>query len=130
METPQIAKRRRRKHVLRIVEDIRQGRVRFKLPGYYLHGKRARKFFEPRGEAERFAEAEQVKRETLGTRATHINGALAEDAVRAAELLKPHALTVFDAARLAADSIVKLAPFNASVRDAVGFYVEMMQKRQ
>jgi hypothetical protein len=79
---------------LRIIEDIREGRVRFKLAGYYLHGKRARKFFETLEEAETFVQAEQVKRENLGTRARHIHGALAEDAVRVAELLRPHALTV------------------------------------
>jgi len=49
---------------------------------------------------------------------------LAEDAVRAADLLRPHGITVFDAAHLAAESVVKLAPYGVGVGEAVDFYVE------
>jgi integrase/recombinase XerD len=130
MDAPQIASRRRRKHVLRIAEDMQEGRVRFKVAGLYIHGKRARKYFATRAEAETFIEAEEIKRENLGTRATHIDGPLAEDAVRAADLLRPHGMTVFDAARLATESVVKLAPYGVGVGEAVNFYVETMRQRQ
>lgn len=129
MDTPQIASRRRRKHVLRIVEDIREDRVRFKIAGLYVHGKRARRYFETRGEAETFVESEEIKRVNLGTRAAHIDGSLAEDAVRAAEILRPHGLAVFDAARLAAESVVKLSPLGVGIGQAVEFYVEAMRQR-
>ncbi|MBA2436641.1 MAG: hypothetical protein H0V54_16435 [Chthoniobacterales bacterium] len=43
--------------------------MRFKVAGYYVGGKRARKYFLKREHAETFIEGEQIRRENLGNRA-------------------------------------------------------------
>src|SRR5438094_74928 len=112
MDAPFVAIRikRRRSHALRIVRERLNGKYRFKIAGYYVAGKRIRKYFETREAAETFIEAEQIRRENLGKRATHIDGALAEDALRASDILKPTPYTLLDAARFAAHAHSKLEP--------------------
>ena len=78
MCSPQIVNRHSRKHM------FHGDRVGFKIASYYLHGKRAHKFLPTREAAETFVEAEEIKRENLGSRAVRIDGVLAEDAVRPA----------------------------------------------
>ena len=104
--------------------------MRFKVTGYYVGGKRTRRYFVTREEANTFVQAETIKRENLGNRAQRIDGALAEDAIRAADLLRGHKLTIYDAARLAADAAEKLAPHGVGPGDAVDFYVAAMRERQ
>src|SRR4029453_9506595 len=97
-----IRRKRRRLHALKIVRERFHGKYRFKLSGYYVDGKRVRKYFETREAAETFIAAEKIRRENLGNRATHIDGALAEDALRASDALRSTPYTLFDAARLVA----------------------------
>ena len=73
-------RRRKRTHQLRIVPERVGGKKRFKLAGYYIDGKRVRKYFDTEAAAKTFVEAERIRRENLGKRAAHIDGALAEDA--------------------------------------------------
>lgn len=76
-----------------------------------------------------FVHAEAIKPENLGNRAERIDGALAEDAIRATDLLRGHKITIHDAARFAADAAEKLAPHGATIGNAVDFYIRAMQRR-
>src|SRR5262249_13633040 len=112
METPftAIRRKRERSHALMIVRERLNGKSRFKIAGYYVDGKRVRRYFGTRKAAETFIEAEEIRRKNLGKRATHIDGALAEDALRASDILKATPYTLLDAARFVAHAHTKLEP--------------------
>jgi integrase/recombinase XerD len=131
MDTPfaVIRTKRRRSHALRIVREALNGKYRFKIAGYYVDGKRVRKYFETRKAAETFVEAEQIRRENLGKRATHIDGALAEDALRASDILKKTPYTLIDAARFVAHANAKLKPYAVRIDDAVDAHVAAIERR-
>jgi integrase/recombinase XerD len=132
MDTPfaVIRTKRQRSHALRIVRERLNGKYRFKIAGYYIDGKRIRKYFETRGAAETFIEAEQIRRENLGKRATHIDGALAEDALRASDILKPTPYTLLDAARFVAHAHTKLEPHSVRIDDAVNEHAAAIEQRK
>jgi integrase len=132
MEVPLavIRRKRRRSHALKVVRERVSGKYRFKIAGYYVHGKRIRKYFETREAAETFIEAEQIRRENLGKRATHIDGALAEDALRASDILKPTPYTLLDAARLVAQAHSKLEPHSVRIDDAINEQVAAIERRK
>jgi integrase len=123
-------KRRKRSHTLKIVCENVRGKKRFKLVGFYIDGKRVRKYFETEKAAETFLNAERIRRENLGARAAKIDGALAEDAVRASEALQPTPYTLLDAARIVAVAEEKLAPHSIRIEDAIDKYIAEAEKRQ
>jgi integrase len=131
MQTPfgVIRRKRQRSHALRIVRERLNGKYRFKIAGYYVDGKRIRKYFEMREAAVTFIEAEQIRRENLGKRATHIDGALAEDALRASDILKPTPYTLLDAARFVAHAHTKLEPHSVRIDDAVNEHAAAIERR-
>ena len=131
MDTPLtvIRTKRQRSHALRIVRERLSGKYRFKIAGYYVDGKRIRKYFETREAAETFIEAEQIRRENLGKRATHIDGALAEDALRASDILKPTPYTLLDAARFVAHAHAKLEPHSVRIDDAINEQAAAIERR-
>src|SRR4030095_853642 len=112
---PLAARRRKRAHELRIVSERVRGKTRFKLAGYYVDGKRVRKYFDSEDAAKTFIDAEKVRRENLGTRATRIDGALAEDALRAADALRDTPYGLLEAGKLVAAAHAKLAPFSVPI---------------
>jgi integrase/recombinase XerD len=124
-----IRTKRRRSHALRIVRERLNGKYRFKIAGYYVDGKRIRKYFETRKAAETFIEAEQIRRENLGKRATHIDGALAEDALRASDILKSTPYNLFDAARFVVHAHTKLEPHAVRIDDAVNAHAAAIERR-
>jgi integrase len=124
-----IRRKRRRSHALKVVRERLNGKYRFKLAGYYVDGKRVRKYFETRESAETFVQAEKIRRENLGKRATHIDGALAEDAVRALDALKSTPYTLFDAARIVAQAHTKLKPHSVRIDDAIDEHVAAIERR-
>lgn len=132
MESPLavIRRKRRRLHALKIVRERSHGKHRFKLAGYYVSGKRVRKYFETREAAETFIQAEKIRRENLGNRATHIDGALAEDALRASDVLRSTSYTLFDAARLVAEVHKKLEPYSVRIEDAIDEHVAGIEQRR
>ena len=130
METPLIVRRRRRTHKLKIVAEQFKRKVRFKVAGYYKDGKRARKYFRTREEAQTFITAEDIRRQNLGNRATQIDGALAEDALRAADVLKSTPYSILDAGRVVAEAHAKLAPYSARISDAIAKYVFDAEQRR
>jgi len=127
---PAIRIKRQRSHALRIVRERRNGKNRFKIAGYYVDGKRVRKYFETRKAAETFIEAEQIRRENLGKRAAHIHGALAEDALRASDVLKPTPYTLLDAARFVAHAHSKLEPHSVRIDDAINEQIATIERRK
>lgn len=132
MDAPLVVKashRRQRIHKLAIVREHCRGKVRFKLAGYYVDGKRRRKYFDDRASAETFIEAEQVRRLNLGRRATHISGSLAEDAVRASDELKSTPYSILEAARVLAAAHARLAPFGVGISLVVEKYVGEAERR-
>jgi len=125
-----IRTKRQRSHALRIVRERLSGKYRFKISGYYVDGKRVRKYFETREAAETFIEAEQIRRENLGKRARHIDGALVEDALRASDILKPTPYTVLDAARFVAQAHSKLEPHSVRIDDAINDQAAAIERRK
>jgi integrase len=125
-----IRRKRRRLHALKIIREQLHGKYRFKLAGYYVDGKRVRKYFETRKAAETFIEAEKIRRENLGNRATHIDGALAEDALRASDALRSTPYTLFDAARLIAHAHKRLEPYSVRIDDAINDHVAGIEQRR
>jgi len=130
VKTPLAARRRKRSHTLKIVAERLRGKLRFKLAGYYVDGKRVRKYFGTKEAAETFVEAENIRRDNLGKRAARIDGALAEDAVRASDALKSTSHTLLDAARIIAEAQSKLAPYAIRIEDAIDKHIADLQQRQ
>src|SRR5262249_51340637 len=97
--------------------------------GYYVDGKRIRKYFETRKAAETFIEAEEIRRKNLGARATRIDGAIAEDALRASDILKATRYTLLEAARFVADAHAKLEPHSIRIDDAINEHVAALERR-
>jgi integrase len=131
MELPMAVMRtkRQRPHALKIVRERSRGKTRFKIAGYYVAGKRIRKYFETRETAEAFIQVEKIRRENLGKRATHIDGALAEDALRALDALRSTPYTLHDAARLVAQTHKKLAPHAVRIDDAIDEHIAAIERR-
>ena len=125
-----IRRKRRRSHALKIIRERLNGKYRFKLAGYYVDGKRVRKYFETREAAETFIEAEKIRRENLGNRATHIDGALAEDALRASDELRSTPDTLFGEGRLVASAHKKLEPYSVRIDDAINEHVAGIEQRR
>jgi integrase len=130
METPLTVRRRKRAHKLKIVAEPFKGKNRFKIAGYYKDGKRTRKYFNTREEAQTFIAAEEIRRQNLGNRAAHIDGALAEDALRAIDVLKSTPYSVLDAGRVVAEAHAKLAPYSTRIGDAIAKYVFDAEQRR
>ena len=127
---PLLHRKRQRAHDLKIIREWVRGKTRFKIAGYYVNGRRVRKFFDNEAYAKSFIQAERIRRLNLGNRATHIDGALAEDAVRAAEALAETGYGVLEAARLVGAAHQKLAPFGAGIPAAVDAYADQLKQRQ
>ena len=130
MKIPNAAKRRKRSHRLKIVSEKIRGKQRFKVAGYYVHGKRIRKYFETEEAARTFLNGEAIRRENLGVRAAQIDGALAEDALRASDALQSTQHTLLDAARIVAAAEPKLAPYSVRIEDAIDKFVADAKKRR
>jgi integrase len=128
--TQRIQIKRRRSHALKIVRERLHEKYRFKIAGYYVNGKRVRKYFETREAAETFIQAEKIRRENLGKRATHIDGAIAEDALRGSDVLRSTPYTLFDAARLVAQAHKKLDPYSVRINDAIDEHVAQIERRR
>lgn len=90
------AKRRHRHHRLRVV-PCNHPKFRWTIAGHYASGKRVRKYFLTRGEAQTYASQLDVMTQNLGTKATQIDQRLHVMAVRGAERLAPFGKTIDDA---------------------------------
>ncbi|HEY7338933.1 MAG TPA: tyrosine-type recombinase/integrase [Bryobacteraceae bacterium] len=88
-----VAFTRHRSTKLKIV-PYRHHHYRWTITGHYVNGKRVRRFFPTKGEAETFLNQLRVKRENLGNRATAIDQRLHVMAVDATDRLKPYGQTI------------------------------------
>lgn len=64
-----------------------------------VNGKRERKFFKTRAEADTYAEQQRTARENMGTAAFSIDDALRHDAITAKQILAPFKATLTEAAK-------------------------------
>lgn len=99
------AKRRHRQNRLRVV-SCSHPKLPWTIAGHYVGGKRVRKYFHTRGEAETHVIQLQVTTLNLGTKATQIDQRLNVMAVRGSE---------------------QLAPFGKSLDDAVDHYLRHLE---
>jgi integrase/recombinase XerD len=129
MELPAVVRKRQRIHKLSIVPERSKGKIRFKVAGYYVDGKRVRKYFDTRAVAETFVAAEQIRRENLGQRAARVSGALVEDALRASDALKLTPYGLIEAARLVAHAHAKLGPLAIRIEDAIDKHAADVERR-
>lgn len=129
MILPKVARKHRLVNLAVIPETV-DGKRRYKIAGYYLQGKRVRKYFPTRGQAETFLRLELTRRQNLGARAAHIDGALAEDAVRAADALKGTPFNLLDAARIVARGHARLGPYSVAIDDAIERHASEMERRE
>lgn len=86
--------------------NTRRPHLKWTISGWYSGEKRIRRFFEDKAEAETLAAQLAVKKENLGTRATHIDPRL-------------HVMAV--------DCHDKLAPFGKTIADATAFYIRHLE---
>lgn len=86
-----------RKNRIRVVPYRHHPRLRWTLAGYSLNGKRVRRFFATKGEAETFVQQLTIKAENLGTQAAQVDPQLHIMAVSLANSLRPYGKTVQDA---------------------------------
>jgi integrase len=85
--------------------DRTRPHLKWTLAGYYVNGKRVRKFFENKTDAETFARQIQVKAENLGSRAMGIDPKLHVMAIESHDILAPYGKTIADAARFYRDHL-------------------------
>jgi integrase len=85
--------------------DRTRPHLKWTIAGYYVNGKRVRRFFEKKTEAETFAQQIQVKAENLGSRALGIDPKLHVMAIESHDLLAPYGKTIADAARFYHDHL-------------------------
>jgi integrase len=88
---------RKRTHRVSVVPYYHHPRFKWTLAGYYINGKRVRRFFTTKDEAQTFAQQLQVKAENLGSRAVHIDQRLHVMAIEAHDRLAAHGKTLADA---------------------------------
>jgi integrase len=91
-----VIRRRHRIHKLKVV-SYHHGRSGWTISGHYVHGKRVRRFFNTRDDADTFLRHLRVKQENLGTHATAIDQRLHVMAVESAERLNEYGRTIADA---------------------------------
>jgi hypothetical protein len=88
-----IAFTRHRSPKLKVV-PYRHHRYRWTITGHYVNGKRVRRYFEARTEAETFLHELRIKRENLGTKAASIDQKTHVMAVECSERLKAYGQTI------------------------------------
>jgi len=138
--------RRKRTKVMKVVEELEiapgkwrqptaterkhQGQRRFKIAGLYIAGKRVRRVFGTRVEADTFIEQQAARTEHLGARVGAVDGRLLEDAVECESLLKKHNLGLLDAIREFLSAREALSPFpGVRVTDSALHYANLLKER-
>jgi integrase len=88
---------RKRRCKIAVVPYRNHPQFRWKIAGLYVAGKRVRRFFKTKIEAQNFIDDLEIKAENLGTRATHIDQRLHVMAVECYDRLAPLGKTLADA---------------------------------
>jgi integrase len=88
---------RKRRSKIAVVPYRNHSKYKWKIAGLYQSGKRVRRFFEKKAEAETFVRQLEIKAENLGSRATHIDPRLHVMAIECHDRLAPYGKTLADA---------------------------------
>ena len=88
-----------------IVPCTHHPKFRWKIAGYYINGKRVRKFFETKGQAQTFVTSLETTAENLGTRALNIDQRLHVMALECSDKLALHGKTLADATEFLCDHL-------------------------
>jgi len=88
---------RKKRSKLAVVPYRNHSKYKWKIAGLYQSGKRVRRFFEKKAEAETFVRQLEIKAENLGSRATHIDPRLHVMAIECHDKLAPYGKTLADA---------------------------------
>jgi integrase len=91
-----------------------------------VNGKRERKFFKTRAEADTYAEQQRTARENMGTAAFSIDDALRHDAITAKQILAPFKATLTEAAKY----FVKHARPKGGTKSMIDLVTEMLDSRR
>jgi integrase len=88
---------RKKRSKIAVVPYRNHPKYKWKIAGLYEAGKRVRRFFKARAEAETFVRQREIKAENLGSRATHIDQRLHVLAIECHDKLAPYGKTLADA---------------------------------
>lgn len=132
--SPPVRKRtftRQRKRILGIAETIVDGQVKFKITGLYVAGRRVRKFYPTRKEAQTFIDAQTVREGNIGTLAKHMDSQLANDAAEAQIMIKPFKARLLDVARQWTEARELLQDYpDVSLAECVKHYAQILKERR
>ncbi len=133
IEPPQDGKfrfTRKRRKEMRVVETLVDGAVRYKIAGYYIGGKRVRKFFETPETAQTFIDAQTVREENIGTLARNLDVHASSDAAEAVMMLRPFNVRLLDAVREWTAARKTLSAFpDVPLAEAVKHYAQVLAER-
>lgn len=121
---------RKRRKQLRIVETKVNGAMRFKVAGYYVAGRRVRKFFPTSKEAEEFIKGQTQREENIGALAKNLDVRDASDTAEAALMLRPFNVRLLDVVRewkIARESLSQFP--DAGLTDAARHYCVVLSER-
>ncbi|WP_018289704.1 tyrosine-type recombinase/integrase [Verrucomicrobium sp. 3C] len=99
LRSPTRRSREKAIEVCRVKETGKNPGRPWTVTGVYLDGKRVRRFFATRDEAEAFARLQKLAASRLGHYAERISPALAEEALRCQEALQPYGKSLIEAVR-------------------------------
>jgi integrase len=85
------------KNRIRVVPYRHHPKLRWTIAGYSVGGKRVRRFFPTKSEAETFVHQLNIRAENLGTQAAQVNQALYVETVQCNERLKPYGKSLTEA---------------------------------
>ena len=117
----------------RRLEPVMVSTGRWRLNGYYVAGKRVRRFYADEASAKADLERLKVEAGNVDAKTRHAlanRNDLVQDAIRAHDLLKPHGLTVLEAAREHSECLGLLRPLGASLREVVTAFARNEQARR
>ncbi|MEY4484626.1 MAG: hypothetical protein RL693_2078 [Verrucomicrobiota bacterium] len=121
---------RKRRHTLKIVEEVINESIRYKV-NTYIAGKRSRRYFSKKTEAESFIATQNVRADNIGTLAKHMNSQLANDAAECAFLLKPYGARLLDCVREWTQGRDILSKFpGVPLTEAASHYATLLSERQ
>jgi len=118
--------RRRRKHQPKVVRYRGHPQFNWTIAGYYVDGKRVRKFFKTKDEAQRFVHGLEITTANLGTRATLIDPRLHVMAVECSNILAPYGKTLADATGFYSKHL-NAVQRSCTVNELIPFFVRSKQ---
>lgn len=121
---------RQRKSQLSITETVIAGSLRYRVIGCYIAGKRVRKSFATKKEAQTFIETQAVRESNIGNLAKNMTPQLANDAAEVQAMIAPFNTRLLDAMRQWTEARSLLASFpDVSLAECVKHYAQVLTER-